>query len=114
MQNINDIVELIFSNPPKPPMSFEITFDFSNGSNLFHFLMAILINGAKKLYGPNIIPSQISKDMFNVLQEYFNSIGYTIKYEYKYADDNITPITADIWFEKYINPIDCHGIIRLL
>ena len=89
MQTINDIVELIFSNPPKQPMSFEISFDFSNGSNLFHFLMTILINGAKKLYGPDIIPSQISKDMFNVLQEYFNSFGYTIKYEYKYADDNI-------------------------
>ena len=47
MQTINDIVELIFSNPPKQPMSFEISFDFSNGSNLFHFLMTILINGAK-------------------------------------------------------------------
>ena len=112
MSSVKDIVELVFSKPPKPPLSYDVTLDSNapSGMNLFHLLMSILIEGAKKLYGEHIIPAHITKDMFNVLQKYMNSIGYTIKYINKYADDNITPISVDIWFEKYMFPINCHGI----
>ena len=112
MQSVKDIVDTIFSKPPKPPMSYDVTLDPNSlgNTNLFHLLMSILIEGAKKLYGNDIIPANITKDMFAVLQQYINSIGYTIKYIYKYADDNITPVSVDIWFEKYMFPINCHGI----
>ena len=48
------------------------------------------------------------------LKDYIESVGYMIRYNYKYpTNNNLSPFEQpriiNIWFEKYIQKIDCHG-----
>lgn len=120
--NINNIIDIIFNGDPKPPCSY--IFEFSNDNiTLFQFLMSILILGIKKLYGENFILNKISKKEFILINNYMESIGYTIKYNYidkltsqlieESSIDNMDNVLINIWFEKYIEKINCHGNILL-
>ena len=87
---------------------------------MFQLLMKFLIAGAKFLYGNHITPEQISEKQFEELKHYIESIGFMIRYNYKYItndepskDDNLSPLehprVINIWFEKYFEKTDCHG-----
>ena len=60
---INDTLEKIFGNYPKPPCTFNVI--DANLINLTHFMLA----GAFKLFG-KITPQTISTKQFNLLNEY--------------------------------------------
>lgn len=92
---INDTLEKIFGNFPKPPCTFNVI--DANLINLTHFMLA----GASKLFG-NITPSTISLKQLNLLNEYMESIGFTIKYQF-------TEKNVKIWFEKYMIKTKCNG-----
>jgi hypothetical protein len=119
MSSIADIVEKVFSIPPKPPLSFLIELDSENAT-LFQVLMSIFIQGAKSLYGENICLDNITEIQFNTLNECMQSIGYTVKYNYIYHEESENTENAEnkkikgvnIWFEHYIRNINCHGIYR--
>lgn len=103
---INLLVEMIFKNPPQRPSSIKI----SNGDdkNMLPVLMNILILGSKKLFGDSIQPAHITNAQLNILQEYFNSMGYIIKYNYTFSPEGI-PIRINIWFEHFNSITKCNG-----
>jgi hypothetical protein len=115
---VNEIVSKLFTKPPLPPGSFCLRLQHPNPnntveSNIFHFLMQILIEGAKILYGNEIKPTNISETQFNTLKQYILSLGYELKHEYTYIDEQkTTPYSINIWFEPYQPFITCNGIIK--
>jgi endonuclease III len=120
-QNMETLVDLIFSKPPKPPCTYTLMLPETvvvNQVVMFQLLMSFLIAGAKHLYGNQITPEQISEKQFEELKDYIKSVGYMIRYNYKYeavqADDKHlsqleNPRIINIWFEKYFETTDCHG-----
>jgi hypothetical protein len=122
-QNIEALVNVIFSKPPKPPCTYNLMLPETvivNQVIMFQLLMNFLIAGAKYLYGNHITPEQISEKQFEELKHYIESIGFMIRYNYKYItnDDtnypkNLSPLehprVINIWFEKYFEKTDCHG-----
>ena len=122
-KNMETLVEMIFSKPPNPPCTYTLMLPENANVNqviMFQLLMNFLIAGAKKLYGNDITPEQISDKQFQELKYYIESIGYMIKYNYKYEPTNSlissqnellesTNKVINIWFEKYFEQIDCHG-----
>ena len=121
--NVESIVNMIFANSPKPPCTYKI--ELSNelimqNVSLFQLLMSILVSGAKKLYGEQIVPNQISEKQFSVLKSYMASMGYIIKHNYSYPEqqildsNSIRATVINIWFEQYISPTDCHGRVVFL
>jgi hypothetical protein len=120
-QNIETLVNVIFSKPPKPPCTYNLMLPETvivNQIVMFQLLMKFLITGAKFLYGNHITPEQISEKQFEELKHYIESIGFMIRYNYKYitnneTPDNLSPLehprVINIWFEKYFEKTDCHG-----
>jgi len=117
--SIENVLDKIFSQPPKPPCTYNLNLSNDNRGTMFQLLMSILIYGAKKLYGDDITPGQISLEQFNILKSYMESIGYVIKHNYTdLKRDEIlpsplieSPSVINIWFEQYIPKVDCHGRI---
>ena len=107
------LIDIIFVDSPKPPCTYNISLPSDNSSTMFQLLMTLLISGARKLYGENITPSDISEYQFEELKRYIESVGYVIKYNYKnnQSDEisDIGPKIINIWFEQYIPLFDCHG-----
>lgn len=119
-KTLQTIVNMVFSNSPKPPCTYNLALPDTNSKNctMFQFLMSLLVSGAKKLYGENITPAEISEYQFSELKCYIESVGYIIKYNYSFLGDpdpNLDPTIEhrpkiiNIWFEQYNNPTDCHG-----
>lgn len=120
-QNIESLVDMIFSKPPKPPCTYTLMLPETvvvNQVIMFQLLMSFLIAGAKHLYGNHITPEQISENQFDELKHYIESVGYVICYNYRYlTDEELTsryltdeqPRVINIWFEKYFEKTDCHG-----
>ena len=118
-KNMETLITMIFSKPPKPPCTYTLMLPenvIKNQVTMFQLLMNFLIAGAKHLYGNYITPEQISEKQFQELKYYVESVGYMIKYNYRYlTDTNIdiqnenSPRIINIWFEKYSEQIDCHG-----
>jgi hypothetical protein len=109
--NLDKVIKIIFAGEPKPPCTYSIICE--SDITPFQLLMKILVEGTKHLYGGSITPDQISEEQFNILKMYMESIGYSIKYNYSYKDNNIqfTEKTKiiNIWFEQYSEKTDCHG-----
>lgn len=119
-KNMETLVEMIFSKPPNPPCTYTLMLPENVNVNqviMFQLLMNFLIAGAKKLYGNDITPQQISDKQFQELKYYIESVGYMIKYNYNEptnslissAQNESTNKVINIWFEKYFEQIDCHG-----
>lgn len=118
-KNMETLVTMIFSKPPKPPCTYTLMLPenvIKNQVTMFQLLMNFLIAGAKHLYGDCITPEQISEKQFQELKYYIESVGYMIKYNYRYlTNTNIdiqnenSPRIINIWFEKYFEQVDCHG-----
>lgn len=108
------MIDEIFSKYPKPPCTYNLNLSNDNNGTLFQLLMGVLMYGAKKLYGDNISPENITEEQYKTLQSYMESMGYVIKYNYtdlKCINPNyIQPgVMLNIWFEQYIPNVDCHG-----
>jgi hypothetical protein len=77
------LIDIIFVDSPKPPCTYNISLPSDNSASMFQLLMTLLISGARKLYGENIAPSDISEYQFEELKRYIESVGYVIKYNYR-------------------------------
>lgn len=115
-KSIENIVDLVFSKYPKQPCTYCLTLPEYQitQSQLFNMLMSVLISGAKRLYGNSIRPSDISEKQFDTLKMYIESLGYSLKYDYKPIINKniefvIPPTIINIWFEPYYKKYDCHG-----
>lgn len=114
LENVNlyQLINLVFTNSPKPPNSIVIDIKrIATEQNLtvFQSLMTILLNGARILFGENISAENITKNQYNTLQKYIQSIGYDLHHEYKYDEDGI-PIMVNIYFLPHIGTYNCNGI----
>jgi len=118
--NLDKVIKIIFAGYPKSPCTYSISLSnelIEKKISPFQLLMKILVDGAKLLYGESITPNQISEEQFKMLKMYMESIGYSIKYNFSYLESEkelnieFTEKTKiiNIWFEKYVNKIDCHG-----
>lgn len=101
--NIQQLVDFIFSNYPKPPCSYNLNIDTPSKLPI---LLEILLNGARKLYGQHIIPKEITEKQYDTLNDYMQSLGYTIKYNYTYDPPDSNNIShINVWFVPYIKPV---------
>lgn len=74
-EGVEDLVEELFSQPPKPPASIqlEILNTSSNTHDVFRTLGQILTHGLVYLYGPDPSFEQID---LSLVQQYMHSIGW--------------------------------------
>lgn len=113
--NLIEFINTIFSKPASKPCSFIINSRLTlneyekNRHIMLPILMNILILGAKKLFGENITPKNMTPSQFEILQNYFKSFGFIIKYDFIIEND--IPAKVDIWFEKYKPIQTCNGLI---
>lgn len=98
----SQMINTIFENSPKDISTYSI----KSTTRMFPILMEILITGAKKLYGEDITPSQLTYEQFNILQKYIMSIGYKVMYNYT---ENINGKIINVWFEEIKKVVDCKG-----
>lgn len=97
--DIDEFVNFIFSSPPKPPCSFNVNIE---NESKFPVLLKILLDGAKKLYG-QVAPQDISERQYDILNEYMESIGFSIKYNYTVDENDNNKIThINVWFVPYM------------
>ena len=117
--SISQFVEQVFAKPPAAACTYNLA-SFTKTSNddrvnMFPILMNILIHGAKKLYGPEITPQSITSKQYETLQLYMMSLGYQIKYNYTYKQDQDNTFTiperVNIWFEPYTFQQACNGYV---
>jgi hypothetical protein len=98
MESIDSLVDIVFKNTPNKPNSFLVELDgYEHNPKLLHdLLINVLLLGVKKLYGENATPSVFIYDenVYSLLNQYMQSIGYNLNYELK--NDNL-----NIWFDKY-------------
>jgi len=80
--NLDELVELIFSGEPKPKSSIEIgledqTADLQNQNRniIFEVLSQVFVRGLEFLYKKKVV-SNLSKQEFNRINEYLESISY--------------------------------------
>ncbi len=106
---IEKSLDRIFSEPPKPPCTYNLNLAENDNITMFQLLMRVLIYGAKKLYGPDITPGEITSNQFDTLKSYIRSMGYVIKHNYSELELMSNCKVINIWFEQYIPNVDCHG-----
>jgi len=94
---INKFVNMIFSSDPVSPKSFIFEYNGSE-EQLNNILINILISGSKKIFGESTSIPYITEDQLELLNKYMQSMGYRVKREYIYKDDQI--IDVRVWFEK--------------
>lgn len=108
--SVQNIVDTVFSKPPQEPCSYNLVVTDSPFDDvritMFPFLMEILVTGAKKLFGNDITPHQLTSEQFDKLQSYMLSLGYQIKYNYSHNSNNTM---VNIWFQPYTQLRNCHG-----
>lgn len=115
--NVTDLVEMIFSKPPREPCTYQIYVANATPTTsdaavaMFPFLMEILVKGAKRLYGQDITPQTLTRSQFEKLKGYIASLGYDLKHHFT-QDNSI----VNIWFEPLQDTrvTDCHGQTRFV
>lgn len=121
---MDKLIEVVFTPPPKPPCTYHINIQENDDVIVFTVMMHVLISGAKKLFGQDILPHHITPEQFIQLQQYIQSVGYKLKYNYSYydaqlgqmsydkVDENSLPAMINIWFEKLRRTVDCKGNVH--
>jgi len=102
-QDAFQIFDVIFTESPKPPSTYNLRLDTSNPDNvnvkIDDILINIFFNGMKTLYGETTNLRNITQEQYENLNKYMQSLGYNAIFEYVYDDDNF-PINVKVWFEK--------------
>ena len=83
--DIDDMINNIFNNPPKDNKSIHLSFDVNDEYELFKILVDILTSGLKILFGDangKVNINLITENDFKIIEKYFNSFGFDIKYKY--------------------------------
>lgn len=97
IQSIECIIDKVFGSYPKSPCTYNIDTNIN-----IVFLTQFMLAGAHKLFG-DITPKTITESQFNLLKEYMESVGYTIKYEFGTT-------SVKIWFKRYMPQTRCNGV----
>jgi hypothetical protein len=105
-QDAFKVFDLIFSEEPKEPNTYNLRLDTTNPENESVLLDDILINlfftGLKILFGEECNLQNITQDQFILINKYMSSFGFKTILDYEYDDNNL-PVHVKIWFDKYDN-----------
>jgi hypothetical protein len=105
---MEDIIKSLFNYPPRMPCSYDLQLH-SLRAPVPSTLMSILVSGTRILYGgQNLKIFDISEKQFQKLNEYMESIGYTIKYKPHVAEGKL--VGYNIWFEPFSRRTRCNGL----
>lgn len=110
---IDEIVNCVFGpNIPMRPGSINLR--FSHDPALVNKILSnIMILGAKKIFGDSVSPSNITQKQFLLLNDYFHSMNYNIKYTPNVNHNN--EISGyHVTYEPYIHNVKCNGRIFTL
>jgi hypothetical protein len=105
--NLFSIAEQIFSHPPQPPCTIQLVMDHDIPSDEdlndfeFQLLSDFTKAGLHLLFG-QAHPVLLTDDQFGQLNQYINSIGYTVK---RRMEETETSIKCHVSFERYTNPM---------
>lgn len=103
-QDAFKVFDVIFSEEPKDPNTYNLRLDTTNPENESVLLDDILINlfltGLKTLFGEECNLQNITQDQFTLINKYMNSFGFKTILDYEYDDNNL-PVHVKIWFDKY-------------
>lgn len=101
------IIHCLFNSRPRPPCTYNLQL-YRLSTPVPSILMSILVSGARILYGgQNLKIFDISKEQFSKLNEYMESIGFTIKYKPNEQDGKL--VGYNIWFEPFRHLYKCNG-----
>lgn len=104
---MEDIIQCLFTSRPRPPCTYNLQL-YNLQAPIQSILMSILMSGARILYGgQNLKIFDITKQQYNTLNEYIESIGFTIKYKENHQDEKL--IGYNIWFEPFKRLYKCNG-----
>lgn len=108
---MEDIITSLFSYPPRPPCSYNLQLHKLDTPVPQH-LMMILWSGTRLLFGGQKQIFDITMSEFDKINEYINSIGYTVKYSNHVKDGKL--VGYNIWFEPYTRFTRCNGMPAFL
>jgi len=95
--NLQEIVDQVFSIPPRPACSFGLV-DVDTGEDnqtpeeaartVFEVLMTLTLKGMKVKYGQEVDPRRLSESQIDTLKEYLRSFGWDFKILSTSMDDS--------------------------
>lgn len=104
--NIDQIVERLFSQPVQPPNSIQMVFPDSSKEDAFKQLLLIFAEGMKYFFAGEdgkVDLAKISESEFQKVNEYFKSFGYQVLYQLKPPNDATPPdFVSDLFAEYFI------------
>lgn len=104
-QDAFQFLNVIFTEAPKEPNTYNLRLDDSNPDNanikIEDILINVFVNGLKTLFGESVNFRTITQEQYNLINQYMRSLGYNAIFEYEYDDDNF-PINVKVWFEKLV------------
>lgn len=107
-QDAFQILNVIFTEPPKEANFYNLRLDESNPDNanikFEDILINVFVNGLKTLFGESTNFRNITQEQYNIINQYMHSLGYNAVFEYEYDDDNY-PINLKVWFEKLVQTL---------
>jgi hypothetical protein len=107
--SIEDIVNIVFVSKPSDVCSYNLMTSIgqTDAITMFPILMQIMVMGAKKLFGEDVTPQNMTRQQFATLKRYMLCIGFQVKDSYRYDESTGEPVAINIWFEKVIPMTPC-------
>jgi hypothetical protein len=106
MNNIDELVNFIFTSYPKEPRSIQVEFDSDGNTtkDIFELLLLILKGGIKLIYNTEQVNlDDITDNNVFLLNQYFNSFGFKIYY---IQINNLEINYTSVLDTNYLNDID--------
>jgi len=73
-------INLIFTKEPMKPKTYNLRLNPNDSNNadknIYDILINIFINGMNTLFGSKVHPGNITKEQFDLLNDYIKSLGY--------------------------------------
>ena len=87
--NLDELVEMVFSKPPQTPKSIQLQLDDGNAdeSVIPEIFAHIASRGAKRLYRVTNI-MHLNEDQANTLEKYMQSMGVTMIVTCNFSDES--------------------------
>jgi len=119
--NLQEIIKNIVKEPPREAKFYYLDLEIKNEdlllnktkdeikelqyANMAQILMTIFSNICGILY-ESVTPRNITKEQFEIINKYIESLGYRVNKEYIYEKKDIDGVLTDVptnlnlWFEK--------------
>lgn len=77
--NVAQVVEKVFSDPPPPPHSYQLSLDGAQTQHdIFRALGQLLTHGVAYLYGNDVDVRSLNNNQLQNIQEYMHAFGWKV------------------------------------